>query len=276
MLLALGLNVAVGWAGPARPRLRRLLRLRRLPLRDARLGPVRPALAGQCARSPIVIVATALLGLLLGLPSRRLARRLPRDRDALLRCRSSSSLRRTPTGSRCRGTTAPTTSPAARTGSPTSTRSRSSATSSSSIDAATSGSRSASSRSSSSALCFVNESRTGRAWRALREDPLAAELMSMPVNRLKLLAFMFGAGVGRAHRARSSPRSQRGVFPVELRPAAADHGLRDGDPRRRRQPRRASSLGAIVINVSLEAAARRRSNARWLFYVALVLALLVA
>jgi branched-chain amino acid transport system permease protein len=44
-------------------------------------------------------------------------------------------------------------------------------------------------------LAFVNESRTGRAWRALREDPLAAEVMSIPVNRLKLLAFVFGAGV---------------------------------------------------------------------------------
>src|SRR4029077_5011270 len=42
-------------------------------------------------------------------------------------------------------------------------------------------------------LYFVNASRTGRAWRALREDPLAAEVMSVPVNRLKLLAFMFGA-----------------------------------------------------------------------------------
>jgi branched-chain amino acid transport system permease protein len=45
-----------------------------------------------------------------------------------------------------------------------------------------------------SALYFVNNSRTGRAWRALREDPLAAEAMSMPVNKLKLLAFVFGAG----------------------------------------------------------------------------------
>src|SRR5262249_43319273 len=42
-------------------------------------------------------------------------------------------------------------------------------------------------------LFFVNGSRTGRAWRALREDPLAAEVMSVPVNRLKLLAFIFGA-----------------------------------------------------------------------------------
>ena len=45
------------------------------------------------------------------------------------------------------------------------------------------------------ALRFVNASRTGRAWRSLREDSLAAELMGMPVNWLKLTAFAFGAGV---------------------------------------------------------------------------------
>ncbi len=44
-------------------------------------------------------------------------------------------------------------------------------------------------------LHFISESRTGRAWRALREDPLAAEAMSIPVNRLKLMAFSFGAGI---------------------------------------------------------------------------------
>jgi branched-chain amino acid transport system permease protein len=43
------------------------------------------------------------------------------------------------------------------------------------------------------ALRFLNESRTGRAWRSLREDPLAAEAMGMPVNWLKLMAFAFGA-----------------------------------------------------------------------------------
>jgi ABC-type branched-subunit amino acid transport system permease subunit len=42
-------------------------------------------------------------------------------------------------------------------------------------------------------IYFANESRTGRAWRALREEPLAAEMMSIPVKRLKLLAFVFGA-----------------------------------------------------------------------------------
>jgi branched-chain amino acid transport system permease protein len=45
------------------------------------------------------------------------------------------------------------------------------------------------------ALRFVNHSRTGRAWRSLREDPLAAEVMGMPVNWLKLMSFAFGAAV---------------------------------------------------------------------------------
>jgi branched-chain amino acid transport system permease protein len=44
-------------------------------------------------------------------------------------------------------------------------------------------------------LRFLNESRVGRAWRAQREDPLAAEVMGMPVSWLKLLSFAFGAAV---------------------------------------------------------------------------------
>src|SRR3954452_21246934 len=45
------------------------------------------------------------------------------------------------------------------------------------------------------ALRLVNESRVGRAWRSQREDPLAAEVMGMPVSWLKLLSFSFGAAV---------------------------------------------------------------------------------
>jgi branched-chain amino acid transport system permease protein len=44
-------------------------------------------------------------------------------------------------------------------------------------------------------LHFVSESRTGRAWKSAREDPLAAELMGIPVNRLKIMAFSFGAAI---------------------------------------------------------------------------------
>jgi ABC-type branched-subunit amino acid transport system permease subunit len=41
----------------------------------------------------------------------------------------------------------------------------------------------------------IDRSRLGRAWRALREDTLAAEAMGMPVRRLKLLAFAIGAAI---------------------------------------------------------------------------------
>jgi ABC-type branched-subunit amino acid transport system permease subunit len=44
-------------------------------------------------------------------------------------------------------------------------------------------------------LHLLSESRTGRAWKSSREDPLAAELMGVPVNRLKIMAFSFGAGI---------------------------------------------------------------------------------
>src|SRR6478672_7619867 len=38
-------------------------------------------------------------------------------------------------------------------------------------------------------LRLLEYSRTGRAWRAVREDPLAAAAMTIPVNRVKLSAF---------------------------------------------------------------------------------------
>ena len=44
-------------------------------------------------------------------------------------------------------------------------------------------------------LTLANRSRTGRAWRALHDDPLAAQAMSVPINWLKLLAIGVGAAV---------------------------------------------------------------------------------
>ncbi len=41
----------------------------------------------------------------------------------------------------------------------------------------------------------LNQSRLGRAWRAMREDDLAADVMGMPTRRLKLMAFAIGAGI---------------------------------------------------------------------------------
>ncbi len=68
--------------------------------------------------------------------------------------------------------------------------------------------------SSTAGLYFANQSRTGRAWRALREDPLAAEVMSIPVNRLKRLAFVIGCCPGRA--LRRDLRGDPGVGGLQL------------------------------------------------------------
>jgi ABC-type branched-subunit amino acid transport system permease subunit len=46
------------------------------------------------------------------------------------------------------------------------------------------------------ALHMLDRSRTGRAWRALRDDPLAASAMTIPVNKLKVMAFSFSAAIG--------------------------------------------------------------------------------
>ena len=43
------------------------------------------------------------------------------------------------------------------------------------------------------ALHLLDSSRTGRAWRAVRDDPLAASAMTIPVNAVKVMAFSFGA-----------------------------------------------------------------------------------
>jgi len=121
-------------------------------------------------------------------------------------------------------------------------------------------------------LHLAVESRTGRAWKALREDSLAAEVMSIPVNRLKLLAFAFGAGVAGLTGAISAA-VDGAVFPdsydipilitvyamVILGGAGSLAGV---------------VLGAITINVSLEIL-RDPNQARWLFY-SMILITLVA
>jgi len=65
------------------------------------------------------------------------------------------------------------------------------------------------------ALHLLNESRTGRAWRAVRDDELAAEVMTVPVNAVKVMAFSFGAMV--AALAGTVFAAQQGnVFPTNF------------------------------------------------------------
>ena len=125
-------------------------------------------------------------------------------------------------------------------------------------------------------LHFLSESRTGRAWRALREDPLAAEAMSMPVNRLKLMAFAFGAGIaGLAGcifaAVLTAVTSGNFALPILITIYAivilGGIGSLTG-----------VVIGAIVINVSFQflAPENSQSNARILFYALVVLLLVVS
>jgi branched-chain amino acid transport system permease protein len=61
-------------------------------------------------------------------------------------------------------------------------------------------------------LHLLDASRTGRAWRAVREDAAAASFMTIPVNAVKLLAFMFGAAIA-ALAGTIFAAVQVGVFP---------------------------------------------------------------
>ena len=64
-------------------------------------------------------------------------------------------------------------------------------------------------------LRLLETSRTGRAWRAVREDPLAAAAMTIPVNRVKLMAFAFGAMVA-ALAGTIFAAQQISVFPLDF------------------------------------------------------------
>jgi ABC-type branched-subunit amino acid transport system permease subunit len=120
-------------------------------------------------------------------------------------------------------------------------------------------------------LYLLNESRTGRAWRALREDPLAANVLSMPVNRLKLLAFVFGATIG-GLTGTVFAASQNAVFPADfnlqkliLIYAMVILGGAGSLP--------GVVIGAIVINVS-DRLLTTPENARLIFYGGIIIALL--
>jgi ABC-type branched-subunit amino acid transport system permease subunit len=118
---------------------------------------------------------------------------------------------------------------------------------------------------------YVNKSRTGRAWRAMREDSLAAEVMGIPVKWMMLLAVAVGAGVAGFAGAVNGAYYQ-GVFPdtfmfpllitiyamVILGGAGSLGGV---------------VFGAIVVNVLLEILTTP-DHARWLFYAAVLLGIL--
>ena len=171
----------------ARPGLRRVLRDGRVCLRAARLGPYGIHM-WSIASIPIIVVLGGVVGLLSGLPSRRLSG----DYLAIVTL-FFLQLFETVATNGDQFLFGAATSPAGRTGSCGSTPSTSSVMTWPSSTRASSPSATTTSPSAFFAvvfvaLHFVNQSRTGRAWRSQREDPLAAEVMGMPVNWLKLMA----------------------------------------------------------------------------------------
>jgi ABC-type branched-subunit amino acid transport system permease subunit len=121
-------------------------------------------------------------------------------------------------------------------------------------------------------LFAVHDSRTGRAWRALREDPLAAEAMSIPVNRLKLLAFVFGAAVAGftgAIYATIATAALPGDYNVGLLITIYAIMILGGFG-----SMMGIFVGAIIVS-SVPELLRSSANARPLFYGAILLAILV-
>ena len=121
-------------------------------------------------------------------------------------------------------------------------------------------------------LHHLEHSRTGRAWKALREDPIAAEHMTTPLNHMKLLAFAVGAAIAgltgtmfAAVQVGVFPQNFNLVFLITVYAAVILGG--SGSIK-------GVVVGAIVI-AYLPELLRDPTKAAWLFYVGLVAAVYV-
>jgi len=122
-------------------------------------------------------------------------------------------------------------------------------------------------------LRLLDTSRTGRAWRAVREDPLAAAAMTIPVNRVKLMAFAFGAVVA-ALAGTVFAAQQISVFPTDfdtpvliLVYAALVLGGAGSIA--------GAATGALVVMIIYDGLLRNGTYAGYLFYGLILLTLLV-
>jgi branched-chain amino acid transport system permease protein len=122
-------------------------------------------------------------------------------------------------------------------------------------------------------LHLLDTSRTGRAWRAVREDSLAAGLMTIPVNRVKLMAFSFGAVVA-ALAGTVFAAQQISVFPTDFETEfliLIYAGLILGGA----GSLAGAVLGAVVVSVIYDGFLRSPTEAGYLFYGVVLLTLIV-
>src|ERR1700719_4286346 len=122
-------------------------------------------------------------------------------------------------------------------------------------------------------LRLVERSRTGRAWRAVREDPLAAASMTIPVNRVKLAAFAAGAVVA-ALAGTIYAAQQASVFPTDFDTPILIliyAGLILGGA----GSIAGAAVGALVVMITYDGLLRSSAEAGYLFYGLILLTLLV-
>ena len=121
-------------------------------------------------------------------------------------------------------------------------------------------------------LRLVESSRTGRAWRAVREDPLAAASMTIPVNRVKLAAFAAGAVVA-ALAGTIYAAQQASVFPTDFDTPILIliyAGLILGGA----GSIAGACLGALVVMIIYDGLLRSPAESGYLFYGLILLTLL--
>jgi ABC-type branched-subunit amino acid transport system permease subunit len=122
-------------------------------------------------------------------------------------------------------------------------------------------------------LRLLEFSRTGRAWRAVREDPLAAGSMTIPVDRVKLMAFAFGAAVA-ALAGTIFAAQQISVFPTDFDTPILIliyAGLILGGA----GSIAGAATGALVIMVIYDGLLRSPTDSGYLFYGLILLTLVV-
>src|SRR5690348_4697147 len=122
-------------------------------------------------------------------------------------------------------------------------------------------------------LRLLEFSRTGRAWRAVREDPLAAGSMTIPVDRVKLMAFAFGAAVA-ALAGTIFAAQQISVFPTDFDTPyliLIYAGLILGGA----GSIAGAATGALVIMVIYDGLLRSPTDSGYLFYGLILLTLVV-
>jgi branched-chain amino acid transport system permease protein len=121
-------------------------------------------------------------------------------------------------------------------------------------------------------LRLLETSRTGRAWRAVREDPLAAASMTIPVNRVKLMAFAGGAMVA-ALAGTIYAAQQASVFPTDFDTPIlilVYAGLILGGA----GSIAGAATGALVVMVIYDGLLRNPTYAGYIFYGLILLTLL--